>query len=918
MTSLTRRAFVKNAALATAAINLTGSLRAQSPAPGGTPAPSSPEPRDGAVALTWLEGTPATSTGATLGVPWPRGRHGRSTTFAVRTAAGENVPAQTWPLAYWPDGSLKWSAVALPAAAGLADTLYIAPGSPANSRHTVQVTDSDDAIDVDTGVIRCRVAKNGASIIVSITRDGRIVARDGQLVALRQDRPEQDDAGTSNRERFTGMIEKAVVEQAGPIRAVVKLDGKHTTATRAWLPFSLRLYFYAGGDAVRIMHSFVFDGDEHKDFIKGLGVRFAVPLSDELHDRHVRLVGDGHGLFAEGVRNLTGLRRDAGVAVKAAQLAGKPCPPLSAFPPAVAERLQYIPAWGDYTLSQLAADAFQIRKRTKEGHGWIEAGYGRRSAGVGCVGGATGGSVAFGLRDFWQRHPTQLDIRGANTEAAEVTLWLYSPEAPAMDMRMYHDGLGQDTYEKQIKGGLEITYEDYEEGFGTPHGIARSSEITLRAFAATPAREELAAFADLVRKPPQLVCTARDILNAQVFGALWSLPDRSQPARAALEDRLDWQAGYYLSQIEQHHWYGFWNYGDVMHTYDPDRHVWRYDVGGYAWDNSELSPDLWLWYHFLRSGRADIFRMAEAMTRHTGEVDVYHLGRFAGLGTRHGVQHWSCSAKQVRISTAIYRRIFYYLTADERTGDLMREIIDADFKTAEFDPVRKVAKEAKSPNSPARISVGTDWCSFAANWLTEWERTGDTKYRDKIFTGMRDIGAARWGFFSGDRFNYDPQTGRLTDVVAKPGASHLSAVFGAVELCAELIQLFDEPSFENAWLQYCELYSGSPAAQQAALAGERIGGTETLRVGHSRLVAYAAWRRKDPQLAARAWAEFFKGDGAQGMPLRPTRPTRIEGPNSLNPIDEVPWVSTNGASQWGLAAIQNLALIPEALPADKN
>ena len=80
-----------------------------------------------------------------------------------------------------------------------------------------------------------------------------------------------------------------------------------------------------------------------------------------------------------------------------------------------------------------------------------------------------------------------------------------------------------------------------------------------------------------------------------------------------------------------------------MHTYDFDRHEWRYDIGGYAWDNSELATDVWLWMYFLRSGRADAFRFAEAMTRHTGEVDVHHLGRFAPLGSRHNVQHWGCS-----------------------------------------------------------------------------------------------------------------------------------------------------------------------------------------------------------------------------------------------------------------------------------
>ncbi len=93
----------------------------------------------------------------------------------------------------------------------------------------------------------------------------------------------------------------------------------------------------------------------------------------------------------------------------------------------------------------------------------------------------------------------------------------------------------------------------------------------------------------------------------------------------------------------------------------------------------ELGTDMWLWYSFLRTGRAEIFRMAEAMTRHTGEVDVYHLGRFAGLGSRHNVRHWGCGAKEARISQAAYRRFFYYLTTDERAGDLMRAVVDADF-----------------------------------------------------------------------------------------------------------------------------------------------------------------------------------------------------------------------------------------------
>jgi hypothetical protein len=98
--------------------------------------------------------------------------------------------------------------------------------------------------------------------------------------------------------------------------------------------------------------------------------------------------------------------------------------------------------------------------------------------------------------------------------------------------------------------------------------------------------------------------------------------------------------------VDQRGWYGFWDYGDMMRQYDEPRHQYKYDIGGWAWNNTELLPDYWLWYNFLRTGRADAFRLAEAMTRHTSEVDVHHIGRFAPLGSRHNVNHLGDGAKQ--------------------------------------------------------------------------------------------------------------------------------------------------------------------------------------------------------------------------------------------------------------------------------
>jgi hypothetical protein len=903
---ISRRGFIGASALTSAA------LLARAAEPGGRPSTPHPNPRAGSWAR-WLDGdAPAVATGATWGMPWPRGKHPARTRFALRDAENADLPLQSWPIAYWPDGSLKWTAHAIPADARLgAGPFEVVPGrAPAKSATAVRVTETDTAIEIDTGVISSRLARSGSAFIQSISRGGRELVRNGRLVLLRQDRASADTDAVISQETFESAIDRVTPEQQGSERAVVRVEGRHANkAGRQWLPFTLRLYFYAGGDALRVMHTFIFDGDESRDFIRGIGLRFDAPQSDALHDRHIRFGGEKDGVFGEAVRGLTGLRRDPGAAAREAQIAGRAVPTIA---PAIGEGLDLIPAFGDWTLLQANADSFVIRKRTREGHGWLDADRGRRAAGLGYVGGPSGG-VAFGIRNSWQSHPAQLDVRNAADELAQVTLWVWAPLASPMDLRFYHDGLGQETFERQLEG-LNITYEDYEPGFGTPLGVARTSELMLWMLAATPERKRFAGLGDALRAPAVMVATPQTLHEAGVFGGTFAPPVRNTPQHAQIETQLDWLFDFYLRQQDERSWYGFWNYGDVMHTYDADRHVWRYDIGGYAWDNSELSTDIWLWLYFLRNGRPDVFRFAEAMTRHTGEVDVHHLGRFAPLGSRHNVMHWGCSAKQLRISTALNRRYYYYLTADERVGDLMREQIEAARTLRTIEPGRKLpdARTRARPDPQgevARIGFGTDWGSLAGAWLTEWERTGSPQMRNRLLASMRTIGRQPRGFFTGAG-NMNLRTGAFdiaTD--ASLNVSHLSAAFGLPEVCAELIQLLPAPEFERAWVQYCELYNASPDEQRAAL-GESFGPLN-LGQGHSRLTAYAAHRKRDPALARRAWLEFRAGR-AGFAPEQKFEARRIQGSAVLNPVEEAAWVSTNESAQWGLAAIECLAFAPEA------
>ncbi len=292
------------------------------------------------VALSWLDGAPPeTAAGVAWGVPFRRGAVRREQTFRLSTTDGRALPLQSWPLAYWPDGSMKFLGFATVADAGASAPLRLshdAPGAPVGP--AVRVTSFAQAVEIDTGALQCRIAAAGASIVESMTMEGRVVAREGRLVCTLEDRT-QAAGGVIRYEDFRSQVRKVAVEQSGPVRAVVRIEGVHRAVkgAREWLPFVVRLYFHAGLARVRMIHTIVFDGDDRRDFIRGLGVAFTVPMREQIHNRHVRFSGEDAGLWAEPVQPATGRRRitmPGRANLYADQLAGARLPNREEFPAA--------------------------------------------------------------------------------------------------------------------------------------------------------------------------------------------------------------------------------------------------------------------------------------------------------------------------------------------------------------------------------------------------------------------------------------------------------------------------------------------------------------------------------------------------------------------------------------------------------
>ena len=920
-TPFTRRHFIKTSTLAAGA-GLTGpglfrALASGTPSGSDNTIALGPFKPVEDVSLSLLDGKAlAIDSGISFGVPWPQGAVGRNSTFRL-SAEGKQLPVQSWPLAYWPDGSLKWSGFATVVPAGLAAPVTLSIGSSGASG-VLKVTNDGKSVVVDTGALKCSIPlAGGANLIDSMMVEGRAVAGAGQLICILQNGPEINPEDSPTREKFLSRVKKVTVEQSGPVRAVVKIEGMHkgVKSGREWLPFTVRFYFYSSLTAVRIVHTIVFDGDQEKDFLRGLGVQMAVPLREEPRNRTVRFAGEDGGMWSEPLQPGGG---------SIAQESGQPFTGRGEF----AQNA----IWDDFKLTQPNPDGFTIVKRTNPKSTWLSSAAGKRAAGLAFVGDLTGG-LAISVKNFWQSYPTGLEVRHASGPVADLTAWLWSPDGPQMDMRHY-DLVGH---------GLAASYEDVQPGMSTAYGVSRTSELMLYpSSSALPARATTVAQAQSSTALPLLAATPAYIHSTGVFG-VWSLPDRSTPFKKSIEEGLDAVLDYYEKQVDSRRWYGFWQFGDFMHSYSAPRHVWHYDWGGHAWDNTELGVPLWLWYSFLRTGRSDVFRLAEAHTRNTSETNVYSLGPMAGLGSRHNVIKWGCGSKEVRISQSAHWRPYYYLTTDERIGDIMRATAHADAAIAKYDPMRIAAPQVPGePQFAARIRIGPDWFALAGNWMTEWERTEDTKWRDRILAGVDSILAMPYWLQTGQRnglnpdlpggvigplrggggaqvVGYDLATGKLTairDPLTKgslPVSYNLATIMGGGEVMFELVPLLRRKDFAIAWLQYCRI-GGAPAE---VLALDRTTGTEGADARYilneqsgPRLAAYAYAQTRSTAFAQKAIAGLLSRGGGFASPKL------LTGPDVLNPAEEALEVNTNEAAQTGLTTIEILELCKDQLPTE--
>lgn len=314
------------------------------------------------------------------GVPLPEGLV--EDTRSVRLLRdGKEIPCQTAVRSRWaPKGSVKW--MGLDFVASYRDgkpqgkyALEAGVAPQAQPKPPLKCKEDENQITVETGPARFTISKKRFRLFERAEFDGN---RDGQFsedeVVLRAQEGDgpvfEDDKGNV----YLGANDtecQVVVEESGPVKAVVHARGWYAGKRQRMCLYSVRMSFYAGLPAARVTHSWTATFDSDKVGVRNLALSHSLP----------------GGITAYRLGNLHNahLKPKEGLAVQ--------------------------PNESHYVLQSRWDQAIWVREPTGEIADWLGQTDYLPSLGVADVT-TPNGRLIVSMRHFWQLFPKEIELRG--------------------------------------------------------------------------------------------------------------------------------------------------------------------------------------------------------------------------------------------------------------------------------------------------------------------------------------------------------------------------------------------------------------------------------------------------------------------------------------------------------------------------
>jgi hypothetical protein len=631
-----------------------------------------------------------------FGVPFADGEFSSDTLVRLVDADGRvstsgrrpSLPTQTQPLAFWNKDRkfVKWLLVdtqAAPAKNGQGE-LYleypagtsstdVSPAEAPQPTEPLRLSQTAGEISVDTGQLRLKLrssfpGQDRKLLLGCEVRTGEgwrsLLGEQGGMFAYMR-----DEHGNSYDSCSPGPAPRVVVEESGPLRACIRVEGHHATKQgKPFCPYILRIHLLAGSADLRIHHTFIFDQDPKKVALGAIGLMIPLDLGGDLR----AAIGTQQGSrFVENGR-----------------------------------------------LSILQADDRHYDLR-QDGESVDQ---GEKAAGWASLGGNAGGAVAV-VRHFWQEHPKGLAVgpkgidvqiypgsfkqplrfttpfsrpayrppvdvsRGFRDEEEFKRLLATHPDAPlrlkSLNIRSLEDARWVEAMIDKHAQGRTMTYNDTNTSNGL--GAAKTTEILLR-LAPEPISDEQAE--RLARQVQQPMVAVADPVHVCNSGALGHFRAAGDPQLAQVNKDLDDMFHMVaVEPVELGRLYGMFRFGNMvcahssatewvylLHRESNPEKALRY-IGPY---NNEAADQIWgVWGQFIRTGRRRDLLIAQGYSRSVADVGFVHAGppENVGLMHYHNGHQWSGGLSPSH-SNVTGLLADYYFTGNRRLLDVAREAAD--------------------------------------------------------------------------------------------------------------------------------------------------------------------------------------------------------------------------------------------------
>ncbi len=175
------------------------------------------------------------------GIPIAQGELASADKCRLLGAGGRVVDAQFDQLAPWPDGSVKWLLVSLVHEGASPDYMLEYGEAVATPAVTggIAVEQTDAGMVVTTDVLRAELSRERFAPPGTVTIDGQTVVTGDEGFVLVDDEGNRYASADAPPTRFE-------IEEAGPVRTVVRVEGPITGDAQQGLRYRCRMYFYRG------------------------------------------------------------------------------------------------------------------------------------------------------------------------------------------------------------------------------------------------------------------------------------------------------------------------------------------------------------------------------------------------------------------------------------------------------------------------------------------------------------------------------------------------------------------------------------------------------------------------------------------------------------------------------------------------